>query len=193
MPESRNTVAGKPLATGGVLVAPTGTVGPTDNSTALNAAFKALGYVGEDGLTESTDRSTDKVKAWGGDIVKVLQTDYSVTYQFTLIEHMNNDVLKALYGSANVAFTAQTVSTGNKNNVKLVSDTLPVQAWVFEVKDGLNRIRIYVPKGQITETGEVVYNDGQIVGHQVTLEAFYDTTLGANAIKYMDDGRQSVS
>lgn len=189
MPESRNVVAGKPLATGGVLVAPTGTAAPVDETTALNASFKALGYVGEDGLTESTERSTDKVKAWGGDTVKVLQTDYAVTYQFTLIETLNTDVLKALYGSTNVATTAATASAGTKNAVKLNSETLPIQSFVFEVKDGNSRIRIYVPKGQIIETGEVVYSDSEVVGHAVTVEAFYDATLGANAVKYINDGR----
>lgn len=191
MPENRNIVAGKPLATGGVLVAPLGTAAPTDSSTALNASYKALGYVGEDGLTETTDRSTDKVKAWGGDVVKVLQTDYAVSFSFTLLETLNSDVLKAVYGTNNVTTTASTASAGTKNAVKLNSDTLPTQSFVFEVKDGNARIRIYVPKGQITETGEVVYNDGEVVGHAVTVEAFYDSTLGANAVKYMDDGRYS--
>lgn len=185
---SANVLAGKPLATGGVLVAPTGTAAPTNVTTALNAAFKALGYVGEDGLTESAERSTDKVKAWGGDVVKVLQTDYAVTYSFTLIETLNADVLKTVHGEDNVTTTAATVSSGTLHAVKLNSDTLPRQAFVFEVKDGDARIRIYVPQGQVTEVGEVTYNDEGVIAYEVTVEAFRDATLGAQAIKYIDDG-----
>lgn len=183
-----NIVAGKPLATGGVLIAPTGTAAPTNTSTALNAAFKAAGFIGEDGVTETTDRSTSKVKAWGGSVVKVLQTDYSVTYKFTFIEALNGDVLKAVYGDGNVTTTPPTVSTDTLQTIKLMPDTLPHKSFVFEIKDGLARIRIYVPDGQITEVGDVVYNDGEIGAYQVTVEAFYNEAAGANALKFTDDG-----
>ncbi|WP_051432618.1 hypothetical protein [Promicromonospora kroppenstedtii] len=110
MSNSANIVAGKPLATGGVRIGPLGATAPTDATTALDAAFVSAGYVGEDGLTETTDRSTEKVKAWGGDIVKVLQTDFSVSYSFTFLETLNTDVLKAVYGDDNVTVTAATPS-----------------------------------------------------------------------------------
>jgi hypothetical protein len=189
---SANVLAGKPLATGGVLVAPTGTAAPTDATAALNASFKALGYVGEDGLTEAAERSTDKIKAWGGDVVKVVQTDYAVTYTFTLIETLNADVLKTVYGADNVTTTAATASTGTLHAVKLNSETLPRQAFVFEVKDGDARIRIYVPQGQITEVGEVTYSDEDLVAYEVTVEAFRDADLDANALKYIDDGKPTA-
>ena len=193
MPDSRNIVAGKPLASGGVLVAPLGTALPTDVSTAPNVAFVAAGYIGEDGLTETTDRSTDKVKAWGGDVVKVLQTDFSVTYQFTFLESLNAEVLKAVYGDDNVTTTAATVSAGTLHAVKVNGDVLPRKSFVFEVKDGDARIRIVVPDGQITEVGDVTYSDGEVVGYQVTVEAFRDATTDANALKYLDDGRPTGS
>lgn len=192
MPDSRNIVAGKPLAAGGVLIAPPGTALPTDTTTALNVAFKAAGYIGEDGLTETTDRSTDKVKAWGGDVVKVLQTDFSVTYQFTFLETLNADVLKAVYGDDNVTTTAATSSSGSLHAVKVNGDVLPHKSFVFEVKDGDARIRICVPDGQITEVGDVTYSDGEVVGYQVTVEAFRDSTTDANALKYLNDGRDTT-
>lgn len=188
MPNSSNVLTGKPLATGGVLVGALGTAAPTDATTALNAAFKPLGYVGEDGLTESNERSTDKIKAWGGDVVKVVQTDFATTYTFTLIETLNSDVLKAVYGASNVTTTAATSTKGTLHAVKVNSDTLPRQAFVFEVKDGDARIRIYVPNGQITEVGEITYSDEDVIGYEVTVEAFRDATLGAQAVKYIDDG-----
>lgn len=185
---SANVLAGKPLVTGGVLVAPVGSTAPTNATTALDAAFKALGYVSEDGLTEAAERSTDKIKAWGGDVVKVVQTDYAVTYTFTLIETLNSDVLKTVYGASNVTTTAATVSAGTLHAVKLNSDTLPRQSFVFEMKDGDARIRIYVPQGQVTEVGEVTYTDEDVVGYEVTVEAFRDSGANANALKWIDDG-----
>ncbi|MDQ0793558.1 hypothetical protein [Streptomyces sp. B1I3] len=188
MTNSANVLTGKPLATGGVLMAPLGATAPTDATTALDAAFKAAGYIGEDGLTESNERSTDKVKAWGGDVVKVVQTDFATTYSFTFIETLNTEVLKAVYGAGNVTTTAATALKGTLHAVKVNSDTLPRQAFAFEVKDGDAKIRIYVPNGQITEVGEITYSDEDVIGYEVTVEAFRDSDLGANAIKYLDDG-----
>lgn len=185
----KNVVAGKPLATGGVWSAPLGTALPTDETTALNVAFKSLGYVGEDGLTETQDRSTNKVRAWGGDTVKVVQTEFSLTYSFTLIESVNGDVLKEIAGAANVTSTAATSGSGAKHAVKITADQLPHRSYVFEVKDGDARIRIVVPDGQITEIGEVVYSDEGVVGYPVTIEAYRDATLGAQAVKYINDGQ----
>lgn len=192
MPNASNVVAGKPLATGGVLMAEVGSAAPTDAAATLDPAFVSAGYIGEDGLTEATDRSTEKVKAWGGDTVKVLQTDFATTYTFTFIETLNGDVLKAVYGDDNVTTTAATSSEGTLHSVKVNGETLPHKAFVFEVKDGDARIRIHVPDGQITEVGEVTYSDSEIVGYSVTVEAFRDSTLNANAVKYLNDGRPTA-
>lgn len=193
MPETRNIVAGKPLATGGVLMAPVGTVAPTDANTAPDPAFVGAGYIGEEGLTESADRSTEKVKAWGGDTVKIIQTDFSTTYTFTFLETLNTDVLKAIYGDDNVTVTAATASTGTLRTVKVNGEPLPNKAFLFEVKDGDARIRIHVPDGQVTDVGDVVYSDSEVVGYSVTVEALKDSTLNANAIKYLDDGRPTAA
>jgi hypothetical protein len=188
MTNARNVAAGKPLATGGVLIGDLGAEAPEDARTALDSAFVAAGYVGEDGLTETTDRSTEKVKAWGGDIVKVLQTDFSVTYTFTFIETHNSTVLETVYGDDNVEVTPATGSAGTLRTVKVNADTLPHKSFVFDMRDGDSRIRIYVPDGQVTEVGEVTYSDGELIGYQVTVEAFRDSELNANALKFLDDG-----
>lgn len=189
--DSKKVLAGKPLATGGVWAGPSTATAPTDASAALTG-FNALGYIGDDGLTEATERSTDKVKAWGGDTVKVLQTDFAVTYSFSFIESTNTDVLKAVYGAANVTTTAATVSTGTLNAIEINSETLPRQSYVFEVRDGDARIRIYVPEGQITEVGEVTYSDEDVIAYEVTIEAFVDEN-GNNAYKYVDDGIKAAA
>lgn len=182
-----NVLAGRPLTTGGVLIAPLATALPVTAVAAPNVGFVAAGYIGEDGVTETADRSTEKVKAWGGDIVKVLQTEFSATYQFTFLESLNTTVLKTVYGDANVSVTAATVSAGTLRTVLVNGLVLPHKEFIFEVKDGLARIRIVIPDGQITEVGDVTYSDGEVIGYQVTVEAFQDAS-GNNAYKYLDDG-----
>ncbi len=191
-PSVLKIINGKPLATGGVLRDPANTaVLPTDSKTVLPAGFIALGYIGEDGVEETVDRSTDKIKAWGGDVVKVVQTDFSVTYGFTFYESASADVLKAVYGDANVTTTPATTTSGTEQAVKINSTTLPNSRWVFEIKDGDARIRIVVPIGRITAVGAVTYNDGSVVGYPVTIEAFPDAS-GNQAYKYLNDGVKSA-
>ena len=140
-----NVTAGKPLSTGGVLIAPCGTALPTTAIATPNVAFVAAGYIGEDGVTESNGRTTDKIRAWGGDTVKVLQTDYSVTYSFTFLESHNTSVLEAVYGDDNVVTTPATDTVGTLHAVKRNADQLPHKRFIFEIRDGDAKIRIVVP------------------------------------------------
>lgn len=64
-----NVSAGKPAVGGAVSVAALGSTLPTDSTTALDAAFKSLGYCSEDGLTNSNSPESDQINAWGGDVV----------------------------------------------------------------------------------------------------------------------------
>lgn len=184
-----NVVAGVPLATGGILIGDTTATAPATAADALTG-FVAAGYIGEDGVTETNERSTDRIRAWGGDTVKVVQTEHNVSYQFTFLETLNREVLEAVYGEDNVTTTAATVSSGTLHEVQVNASTLPHKSYVFEVKDGDAKIRIYVPDGQITEVGDITYSDSEVIGYQVTVECYADS-LGNKAYKYLDDGKFS--
>ena len=53
MADVKNVTAGKPKVGGAIFRAPLGTTLPTDATTNLDAAFKALGYCSDDGLTNT--------------------------------------------------------------------------------------------------------------------------------------------
>ena len=133
-----NVTVGKPKVGGAIYVAPLGSTLPTDSSTALDAAFKCLGYVSEDGVTNNNSPESDNVKAWGGDTVLVLQTDRPDSFSLTLLETMNEDVLKAIYGSTNVTVDAQDNIT-----VKATADAInlpsspPGQGLPFKIYPGM--------------------------------------------------------
>ena len=179
-----NVVAGKPLTSGGILGAPLGTSLPTDANTTLAGGFEAFGYISADGVTEAEERSTEKIAAWGGDTVKVVQTEFSLTYAFTMIETLNKAALEAVYGDENVE------EVGSLTKIKVNSKELPAKAYVFEIKDGDVRIRVVVPNGKITEKGEVKYVDNETISYPVTVEALPDGS-GNNAYKYLDSGEDS--
>jgi len=191
MPAVTNIVAGRPVAASGVIFRDATNAGtlPTNTSTALVAAYKTLGYAGADGLTETIDRSTEKVKAWGGDTVKVLQTDFSVQYEFMLYETLFDEANKAVFGDTAgiVTKTGGTTGLTTKLAIKLKSDTLPNCRWVFDMKDGIAKVRIVVPVGQVTTVGEITYSDESVIGYPVTVEAYPDGS-GNQAYKYTSDG-----
>ena len=57
MADAKNVTAAKPKVGGAVWRAPLGTTLPTDAKTALDKAFKSLGYISGDGLTNANSPS----------------------------------------------------------------------------------------------------------------------------------------
>ena len=167
-----NVTAGKPKIGGAVFRAALGTTAPTDATTALDAAFKALGYCSEDGLTNSNSPETTDIKAWGGDTVLNIQESKDDTFGLTLLEVLNKDVLSAVYGSENVTGTLANGITVTAN-----SDEAEAGVWVVDMvlRDGAAK-RIVVPNGKISEVGDIVYSDSEAVGYEVTITAMPDAS-----------------
>jgi hypothetical protein len=165
--------------TGGVYVAPTGTALPSDPSASLNVAFDEVGYVAEDGITQSTDDETTEIKAWqNGDIVRRVQNDHSFRLAFTMLE-TNETTLAQYYGNYAAGV------------VEVRSGALPRQAWVFHVIDGDAKLRIVCPDAQVVERGEIVYRNDEAIGYMVTLECYPDTD-GVKAYIYLDTSSVSA-
>lgn len=171
MPTASNVSVGKPAVAGAVFVADVGTTLPTDAVTALGNDFTALGYVSEDGLTNSMSIDSDEVKAWGGDTVLTLQTGFSDTFGLTLIESLNPDVLKTVFGASNVSGT---LAAGLAVNVN--SQEPPAKSWVIEMllRGGIVK-RIVIPSASVTERGEITYKDDEAIGYELTLTAVSDS------------------
>ena len=161
-----NVSAAKPAVAGSVFRAPLGTELPTDTTTPLNVAFKCLGYISEDGLLNANSPEKEEVKAWGGDIVAEPQTGKPDTFKFALIEALNPEVLKTVYGDDNVSGTLSAGITVKANR----SEQKPY-AWVIDMmlKDAAKRITI--PNGTVKEVAEIPYQDGKVIGYGTTVSA----------------------
>ena len=166
-----NVSAGSPAVGGAIYAAPAGTTPPTSASAALTG-FTGLGYVSEDGVTNSNSPSTQSVKAWGGDTVLITQSGKEDTFKFTLIEVLNADVLKFVYGSENVSGTLSAGITVNANNKPQEEKVLVIDQLM---RDNTAK-RIVLPKAYVTSVGDVVYKDGAAVGYETTVAAYPDSS-----------------
>lgn len=165
-----NVSAGKPKIGGAVYRAPKGTTPPTSADATLATAFKAMGYISSDGLTNANNASTSNIKAWGGDTVLVVQTDKVDTLAFTLLEVLNTDVLAAVHGSGNVSGTLATGIT-----VEVNADLQEEAVWVIDmVLNGNTAKRIVAPSAVISAMADVVYKDDSAIGYGVTLTCLPD-------------------
>lgn len=191
-PNAMNVISGKAKATGAVFRAPLGTAAPTDALTPLGEAFAGLGYVGNDGLVEMIDRSTEKITAWGGDTVKIVMTEHSVRYKCTLIETGNQDVLKAVFGQTNVTSKPASKTEATLHKILVNSKELEQGSWDFEMADGEKTVRIFVPVGSIVSIGDISYVDDDVIGYEVEIEALPDST-GNKAYKFIDLGDKKSS
>lgn len=158
--------------TGACYVGVTTATAPTDATTALTTGatgFADLGAINEDGITETRDRSTDSITIWQNAAkAREVVTDSSFTIGFTMVE-TKKETVELFYGT--------TVNTTEGSVVVVPASTGGRKSFVIDVVDGSRIKRIYVPSGEITEVGDVVYQNGDPVGYEVTINAYYGTYL----------------
>lgn len=189
MPNANNATnvsTGKPKITGGVWIAPKGTTLPTDPTTALSNDFTCLGYVSDEGVENSNEMDMSTIKAWGGAIVYRSLTELTDEFKFALIESKNVDVLKAVYGSANVTTTA-----GGDIKVEIVAEDPAELVWVFDMAlRGNTAKRVIIPDGAVTGREAITYNDGDPISYGITVTAYPDES-GKSHHEYIEDNGAS--
>lgn len=179
--------AAKPAETeigGGIAFAPSGTSLPESANEALDSSFVNVGYVSTDGVTRSIGLDSTTVNAWGGAVAAVLSGTKTETFKFKVIEAYNVDLLGMVFGKA-----TGTLDTG----ITVESNSLPQDEheWVITMLEtDSNGHRVVIPRGVITEIGDVVYVDNDVTGYELTLTAMADDD-GNTAYDYYAAGTSS--
>lgn len=170
MPKAIHVTVAKPKKGGAVFRAPLGTALPTSAGEALNEAFKGLGYISSDGVVNSNSPESESISAWGGDVVYTYPKSKADTFKLTLIEALNPEVLKAVYGDGNVTGTLETGLTVKANN-----DQQEASCFVIDtILRGNVLKRTVIPNASVTGVGDITYADGTVLGYETTLTAALD-------------------
>jgi hypothetical protein len=166
--------------TGGIMVFAPGATLPIGVSGDVSAATK-LGYVADDGIRPSGERSSTDIFDWAGDLIYSPQDQHSAQFQFKLLGAFDSDVLSEVFGSENVT------TVGSLTTVEETGSPLPVHPWLFDMRDSAKKARLVVPAGQITAASEDPMVRNGLQAFDCTLTCYKDEN-GVKVYRYYDDG-----
>lgn len=173
--------------TGAILTAPVGTALPTSAVDTLNVAFKDSGYVTEDGVNVSPTWNTNKLPDWSGANVRTMLDSFEGQVSFSLMELLDEESAKQVFGASNVTKTAANSTHGTQLAITMGSVLPEERAWVFKMKDGDAKALIVIPRGQVSAVDTLAFNRNNSANLPVTLDCLADTS-GKSIYIYTDDG-----
>lgn len=154
-----------------VFIAPLGTAGPTDLTTAWAAAWKPVGLMdGSDGLTESRDQTTSEAYAWGG-----------ILFRRTVSKQKRSIAFSALEDNATVFSLANPGSTESvAAGVRTRQHIVPVAGTQFalgvELRDGDRVKRWIVPTCEVDKVDDIKDSETDPTVFKFTVTIFPDST-----------------
>lgn len=187
MPNTNNIGAGKPAIAGGIYAMPSASISssntlPTDATTLMSTMtyFKSLGFISEDGVTNGFSPETEDTKSWDGATVNSNQTGRPDTFKFKMLEVLNVEVLKLIYGADNV-----TESSGHIS-IEATTDEMVPYAFVIDMLIGTRAKRIVIPNAKITDLAEITYKGSEVAGYEITITAMPDPAVTTKSVTHHD-------
>lgn len=146
---------------------------PVAFDSVLDAAFKPLGAVSEDGLGYGFDEDSQSFIAWGQLTPYRTQITRSLrTFTVNLWE-TNRAICKSVMYRVPLADVTPDGS-GDFTFEETATPTPDRRAWVFDVVDGLTLERFYVPVGEVTDRDDVAFKPDEIAAYSLTITAYAD-------------------
>lgn len=195
MPNTNRVLIGLPdqKTTGAISCGPLGTKIPSGGATAVSAewlkenGFISSGYCNADGVSLTLDISTSNIEDWSGAVVRKLLETFDGTITFTAIELTYESLAQAI-GEEYVNKTPATKDHGEQLMAAFGAHLPDRRCWVFRMKDGDNRIVVFVPVGQATSIDAINFNKDNAIGLPITVSC-YDDGSGNALYLLTDDGQ----
>lgn len=150
-----------------VYIAPEGTAGPINVSTAWAAAWKPVGLLdGAEGFAESRDGDSSEHYAWGGILFRRTASKHKRTFKFVALE--DNETTFALVNPG----STRTAASGIRSSVIKVPTVGDKFAIGFEVRDGAKTKRRHALSAEVQEVGEIKESEEDPTVYEITVVLF---------------------
>lgn len=176
--------------TGAIFVAPANVSLPTDATSALDPAYKCVGFSSDEGISITEDSSKETVRAWEGrKVVRNVINEYTEQVAFTPIE-CNERVAKLTWGD-------DAVDVDEKGNLVIRHHGRSMEPvnMVIEAVPYVGAVDRMCAKVQLTERGDVSGNGTDPMGRELTLDCLADergTTLTEYIAITVEEGEPEV-
>lgn len=138
---------------------------------AERAGLTTAGYISNEGVTETENRSTEAIRDWNNDVIEYVESEYGIQLTTTFAEAANADVLKAIYGAENVEVTEGSV------HVRKGSRPTETVGLMFDIKGkGGRRGRAFAAEATVSTVGEISYIKNGLIQYNVTIDVLNDAT-----------------
>lgn len=188
MPNAGNVTAAKANVAGAVFSAVFGTSLPVTPNESLASAFKDLGFVSQDGVTNSTNIESTTVKEWGGNTVLTIQTSKDDQFKLKLLETKNVEALKEVFGQNNVSVAGNGLITIVANASEQAYRSYVID---MSLSDGGLK-RIVLPKAKVSSIGDITYTASDAANFDLTFDTAPDGS-GNTHYEYILPGSGSGS
>lgn len=165
--------------TGAIWKAPAGTTLPTDSTTALNAAFKNMGYV-KNGFEINTELKGKTVDVWQSvEPARFIITGKSIKFQWESIES-NNTTVALAWNNATI-----TPTTGGAYSMSIPSTYLAAEfSLVFDATDGTTSTRYVIPRAVLTGVPKITAGREEEISYQFEIQVLAPTDGSASVLAY---------
>lgn len=153
-----------------VYIAPQGTPGPTDTTTAWAASWEAVGLLdGEEGFTEGREGETSEHYAWGGILFRRTASKHKRTFKFVALE--DNDVVFDLINPG----STRSATGGLRTSIVKVPTAGTRFAIGFETRDGDRVKRRFAMNAEVQEVAEIKESETDPTVYEITVVLFPET------------------
>lgn len=167
---AKDTANARAYSDGGVFVAPLGSTAPTTPTGTYDAAYEEVGWLSDNGITESRTQDTKKKNAWqGGALIRVIKSTDSRSFKFQCLEE-NAVVMGLVRPGATV-----TTATGVTTSVVHAYTAQDLRQWGIDLVDGSVHKRIVIGNGEVTDVSDIVYKTDDLTVYEVTVTCYPDT------------------
>lgn len=147
--------------------------GATPATAAIPVSFLDSGYITTDGLSLGVNESSSTVQGYGTtQVLRTLISSSQRTFDLAFLE--TNGVSQCVYNRQ--AISSITVDANGAFAVTVGPPLLTTYAAVFDVVDGLNHLRYYCPRLQVSSIKAATVSAGKEITWPVTMTAIPDAS-----------------